>query len=261
VLSARKLTTRRGRRAANRFLAEGAQPVLAALAAPGAVVELFATAEALERLDGLAAAVQASGLPCDLISAKAAAALSETVHPQGVIAVCRQLDLTLASVLAKRPRLVAALVEASDPGNAGTIIRTADAAGAAAVVFVGGVDPFGGKTVRASAGSLFNVDIVCGIDAAELLAQAARAGLTSLATTAVAARDIEQLALDATLARPTLWLFGNEAHGLPEAVLESADERVRVPIYGHAESLNLAVAAGVCLYASARAQHGQSGPA
>jgi RNA methyltransferase, TrmH family len=164
-------------------------------------------------------------------------------------------------VLAKRPMLIAALIESSDPGNAGTILRAADAAGADAVVFVGGVDPYNGKTVRASTGSLFHLDLVTGVGVAELLSATGAAGISRLATTAAASRDLDDLANDGTLARPSVWLFGSEAHGLAPEVLAGADERVRVPIYGQAESLNLAVAAGLCLYASAREQRRGGGPA
>jgi TrmH family RNA methyltransferase len=187
----------------------------------------------------------------DEVSAAAAAALSETVTPQGVVAVCRRLDVPLADVLAGAPRLVAGLVEPRDPGNVGTILRTADAAGADGVVVCGdAVDVYNGKAVRASAGSLFHVPVVAGIDVADLR----DTGLTTLATSGQGDTDLDTLVDDGSLAAPTLWLFGTEAHGLPDAALKLADRTVRVPIYGRAESLNLAAAAAVCLYASARAQ-------
>lgn len=224
------------------------------------MLEVFATDDARDRGEWSELAARA-GVAVDGISVKAAAALSETATPQGVVAVCRQVDRDLGSVLAKAPRLLVALVETGDPGNAGTILRSADAAGAEAVVFAGGVDPYNGKTVRASAGSLFHLDLVTGVEPLELVAAARSAGLLSLATTAAADRDIDELAADGTLARPTVWLFGSEAHGLPDAVLAAADERVRVPMHGRAESLNLAVAAGICLFASAREQRRSAGRA
>jgi TrmH family RNA methyltransferase len=250
LAAARRLTRRAGRREAGRFLAEGAQAVREALRAPDVVVEVFATDEALQRHRELIDAATSAGVRVDEISAKAAAALSETVTPQGLVAVCRFLDVPLAVALGRRPRLIAALVEPNDPGNAGTILRTADAAGAGAVVVAGaGVDLYNGKAVRASAGSLFHVDVVAVPDTSELLAAARTAGLRALATTG---GGTEQL-FDLDLAAPTLWLFGNEAHGLPGPVLAAADATVSVPIFGRAESLNLAAAAAVCLYASARA--------
>jgi TrmH family RNA methyltransferase len=122
------------------------------------------------------------------------------------------------------------------------------------VIFAGGVDPYNGKAVRASAGSLFHLDVVTGVGVPELLAAARTAGLRALATTGAGSRDLDDIADAGELAAPTLWLFGNEAHGLPADVVAAADASVRVPIHGRAESLNLAVAAAVCLYASARAQ-------
>lgn len=216
--------------------------------AAGAVREVFVTAEALERNAALL-----QGVDVAEIGAKDAAALSETVTPQGLVAVCELHQPTAAEVLARRPRLIVALVEPSEPGNLGTIIRTADAAGADAVIVDGGVDPYNGKTVRASAGSLFHLPVVaCAVDA--FLPDASTAGLQSLATSGHAAADLDDLADGGTLARPTVWVFGTEAHGLPDAVLDRADQQVRIPIRGRAESLNLAAAAAVCLYASARAQ-------
>jgi RNA methyltransferase, TrmH family len=253
LAAARRLTSRKGRREAGRFLAEGAQAVREALS-DGAVVEVFATAQAIERHPELTAGVTAE------ISPRAAAELSETVHPQGLIAVCRTIDVALADVFARGPGLVAGLVEANDPGNAGTILRTADAAGADAVVFTGaGVDVYNGKAVRASAGSLFHLDVVTAADPLALIGAARTGGLRVLATTGAADVELDDILDDGSLAGPTLWLFGNEAHGLPADVLGAADLSVRVPIHGRAESLNLSAAAAVCLYASARARRQRSG--
>ena len=152
--------------------------------------------------------------------------------------------------LARRPRLVAVLAEVRDPGNAGTVLRTADAAGAGAVIFAGeAVDPYNGKCVRASAGSLFHLDVVRSPSADPVVAVLRRAGYTVLAADAHGEVDLDGLALDV----PTAWVFGSEAHGLPAELAQAADVRVRVPIHGRAESLNLAAAAAVCLYASASA--------
>lgn len=245
LAAARRLTRRKERQATGLFLAEGAQAVREARAS-GAVEAVFATADAIGRHPDLAAGATE-------ISERDAAALSETVTPQGLVAVCRRHPVTISALLDRRPRLLVALVEPSDPGNLGTIIRTADAAGANGIVLLGGVDPYNGKVVRATAGSLFHLPIAeC--SQAELLAGATGAGLTVLATTASGTRTLDDLADDGTLDRPTVWLFGAEAAGLPTSTLDAADHTVRVPIYGRAESLNLAAAAAVCLYASARAQ-------
>ncbi|MGI8761809.1 MAG: TrmH family RNA methyltransferase [Jatrophihabitantaceae bacterium] len=250
LAAARRLTRRRSRREAGLFLAEGAPSVREALRRPGTVLELFATAAALDRNAGWLDADR-----CEQISERSAAALSETVSPQGLVAVCRLAQPSAAEVLARSPRLLAVLVEPNDPGNLGTVIRTADAAGADAVFIDGGADPYCGKAVRASAGSLFHLPVLeCG--AAELLSGIEPTQLTALATSGRGADDLDELAGDGTLARPSAWLFGDEAHGLPDSVLRSAPRTVRIPIHGRAESLNLAAAAAVCLYASARAQRG-----
>lgn len=249
LAAARRLTSRKERREAGRFLAEGAQAVREALAV-GAVEELFATAEAATRYPELAAGASE-------ISQRDAAGLSETVSPQGLVAVCRLVQPSLAELLARRPRLLAVLVEPNEPGNLGAIVRTADAAGADAVLLDGGVDPYNGKAVRASAGSLFHLPLVPA--SAERLLDCHE--LTSLATTGSGRTDLDQLIADGTLTGPTAWLFGNEARGLPEELLQRADHTVRVPVYGRAESLNLAAAAALCLYGSARAQRLPGKPA
>ncbi|GHJ08879.1 RNA methyltransferase [Micromonospora humidisoli] len=254
VVAARRLHRRRDRDATGRFLAEGPQAVREALDRTGTVVELFGTPAALDRHADLAAGAARADLPVSEVTDEALAALTETVTPQGVVAVCRHLDVPLDAALARGPRLVAVLAGIRDPGNAGTVLRTADAAGAGAVVFAGDtVDPYNGKCVRASAGSLFHVDVVRAADPQDVVDALRAAGLTVLATTGYGDSDLDDLADQGRLAGPTGWLFGAEAHGLPGELTAAADARVRVPLHGRAESLNLAAAAAVCLYASARA--------
>ncbi|TDC59876.1 RNA methyltransferase [Micromonospora sp. KC207] len=254
VVAARRLHRRRDRDAAGRFLAEGPQAVREALARPGTVTELFGTPAALDRYADLAERAADVDVPVSDVTDDALAALAETVAPQGLVAVCRHLDVPLDAALAAGPRLVAVLAEIRDPGNAGTVLRTADAAGAGAVVFAGdAVDPYNGKCVRASAGSLFHVDVVRAGDPVAVVEALRAAGLAVLATTGYGDSDLDDLADAGTLATPTAWLFGSEAHGLPGGLAAAADARVRVPLHGRAESLNLAAAAAVCLYASARA--------
>lgn len=248
IVAARRLQRRRDRDQAGRFLAEGPQAVREALAA-GVVLELFGTPAGLERHADLTAQAQ----EVSPVTEDALEALAETVSPQGLVALCEQVDVPIAEALAKQPKLVAVLAEIRDPGNAGTILRTADAAGAEAVIFAGdAVDPYNGKCVRASAGSLFHVDVVrAPLSVLELVRDS---GLQVLATSGTGADDVDSLLDGGLLGAPTAWLFGSEAHGLSEDLLKNADRSVRVPIYGGAESLNLAAAAAVCLYASARAQ-------
>ncbi|WFE20012.1 RNA methyltransferase [Solwaraspora sp. WMMD937] len=255
IVAARRLHRRRDRDATGRFLAEGPQAVREALAVPGLVRELFTTAAGRTRHTDLAAAAASAGVDVSTVDDAALTALAETVNPQGVVAVCDHLDVTLDGALRRRPALAAVLVEIRDPGNAGTVLRTADAAGAGAVVFAGAaVDPYNGKCVRASAGSLFHVDVVRHDDPAHVVDELRAAGLRVLATTGHGDTDLDDLADSGALAAPTAWLFGTEAHGLPAELADRADARVRVPLHGRAESLNLAAAAAVCLYTSARAQ-------
>ncbi|MGY1792093.1 TrmH family RNA methyltransferase [Geodermatophilus sp. SYSU D00803] len=251
VAAARKLTRRAGRDAAGAFLAEGRQAVSEALAtAPDDVREVFATeAAAAAHRDLLAGTT----VPVRLVTEKAAAGLSETVTPQGLVAVCALRDLPAEALTADPPALAVGLAGLADPGNAGTVLRTADACGAGAVVFgAGSADPYGGKAVRSSAGSLFHVDVVRGVPLEPLVA-----GLRAGGVTVLAADGGGEVALDGlgdALAGPVLWLFGNEARGVPPELAAAADARVRIPMRGRAESLNLAAAAAICLYATQLAQ-------
>ncbi|HEX5740713.1 MAG TPA: TrmH family RNA methyltransferase [Pilimelia sp.] len=254
VVAARRLHRRRERDATGRFLAEGPQAVREALRQPDVVRELFVADPVPGRAAELVAAAHAAGIPVSPVTDEAAAALSETVHPQGIVAVCAQRDVALPVVLGAGPALLAVLCGVRDPGNAGTIWRTADAAGADAVVFAGeAVDPYNGKCVRATAGSAFHTPVVRAGDAAAVVAAVRAAGVAVLAATGYGSTDLHALAAAGGLAGPTAWLFGSEAHGLAAPLLAAADARVRVPLYGRAESLNLAAAAAVCLYASAAA--------
>ncbi len=179
--------------------------------------------------------------------------MAETVAPRGVVGVAALLD-TSPDRLPATPRLVAVLDAVNDPGNAGTVIRTADAAGADAVLLTeGSTDPYGGKCVRASAGSLWHLPVITGLPVLVAIEMLRARGVGVLATTGSGEDDLDLLADSGALVAPTAWLFGTEAHGLAPEVLAAADRRVRVPLHGRAESLNLAAAAAVCLYASANA--------
>jgi TrmH family RNA methyltransferase len=251
VAAARKLTRRAGRDAAGAFLAEGRQAVSEALAtAPGAVREVFATeVAAAAHRDLLAGAA----VPVRLVTEKAAAGLSETVTPQGLVAVCDLPDVPAGRLTAGPPRLTVALAGIADPGNAGTVLRTADACGAGAVVFgAGSVDPFGGKVVRSAAGSHFHLDVVRSAPLPEVLPGLRAAGVAVLV--ADGGGEVALPAVADRLSGPVLWLFGNEARGVPAELAGLADARVRIPMRGRAESLNLAAAAAICLYATQTAR-------
>lgn len=196
-----------------------------------------------------------AGVDVQIISGEAMSELAQTVTPQGLLAVCDFVDVPLETVAVARPKLVALLASVRDPGNAGTVLRAADAAGADAVIFAdASVDPYNGKCVRASAGSLFHLPVVAGARLAAAVTALREAGLRVVAADGRGASGLDDPAVRKRLSAPAAWMFGNEAWGLPPELLGLADESVAVPIYGKAESLNLATAAAVCLYASASAQ-------
>jgi RNA methyltransferase, TrmH family len=257
VKTARRLARRASRAETHLFLAEGPQALREALQVPGCVREVFAVPGAGESHPEIHEAALARGVPWQLVDDAALASLTETVHPQGLVAVCRFLDVPVHDVLATAPTLLAVCADVRDPGNAGTVIRCADAAGAGGVLLTGSsVDPYNGKAVRASVGSLFHLPLALAPDTAQVVAALQAAGLTVLAADGAGEVDLDDAADDGLLAAPTAWLFGNEAWGLPDEVAALADHRVRIPIHGRAESLNLGTASAVCLYASARAQRG-----
>ncbi|OBG41077.1 RNA methyltransferase [Mycobacterium alsense] len=248
VAAAVKLHRHVGRRRTGRFLAEGPNLVQAA-SARGLVREAFATEPAAQRHASLLAALQC---PVHLVTERAAKAMSDTVTPAGLVAVCEMPATRLEDVLAAPPDLVAVPVEIGEPGNAGTLIRIADAMGAGAVILAGhSVDPYNGKCLRASAGSIFSIPVVAAADAHAAVTALRGAGLQILATTLDGETRLDEA--DPLLARPTAWLFGPESRGLPAKLAQQADHRVRIPMAGGAESLNVASAASICLYQSAGA--------
>jgi TrmH family RNA methyltransferase len=244
------MLSRRSERSERRlFLADGPKAVEGALGVPGCVVEVFATPEATEQYAALAAAAPL----WTLVDDRALASLSDSVTPAGVVGVCRFLDRPVGHV-ADGARLLAICADVRDPGNAGTVIRCADAAGADGVVLAGSsVDAYNPKTARASVGSLFHLPLAIEPDPVVAVRAAQAAGLQVLAADGAGEVDLDDAADGGLLDAPTAWLFGNEAWGLPAELAALADHRVRIPIHGAAESLNLSTAAAVCLYASARA--------
>ncbi|SDU85156.1 RNA methyltransferase, TrmH family [Microlunatus sagamiharensis] len=249
-----RLTRRKEREAAGLFLAEGPQAVREALRA-GAVTDLYVEPAASARLADLRTLALEAGVRVSPLAGRDLAALTDTVTPQGVVAVCRRVDVGLGQAVRPGAQLVVCCAQVRDPGNAGTVVRCADAFGADGVVLsTGSVELTNPKTVRASVGSLFHLPVSVGADLAEVVATARAAGLQVLAADGSGEDDLASLSSSGVLAAPTLWVFGNEAWGMPEQDRALADRVVRVPLYGAAESLNLATAAAVCLWTSASAQ-------
>ncbi|MFI1396673.1 TrmH family RNA methyltransferase [Streptomyces sp. NPDC020681] len=259
VAAARRLARRNFRGKERLFLAEGPQAVREAAVhrvdGEPTLVELFTTVEAAERYAEIIGAARDAGARVHLADETVIADISTTVTPQGLVGVCRFLDSPFEEILKAGPELVAVLANVRDPGNAGTVLRCADAAGADAVVFTdASVDLYNPKSVRASVGSHFHLPVAVGVPVERAVQGLKDAGVRVLAADGAGDDDLDDELDAGTMGGPTAWIFGNEAWGLPEETRELADAVVRVPIHGKAESLNLATAAAVCLYASARAQ-------
>lgn len=259
VRAVAKLTKRSARTETGLYLLEGPQAVREALTyRPDAIVELFATHNGWDKHPDIRARAVDARTEAVFVTEYVLNAMADTVTPQGLVAVVRQTTTSVRDVFAASPRLVAICEEIRDPGNLGTIIRAADAAGADAVILTGRtVDPYNPKVVRSTTGSLFHLPVSLADDLDEVVEQAHEAGLVVLAAD-VKGDDLLAARADGVLGGPTAWLFGNEAHGLEDDALTLADHVLRLPIFGRAESLNLATAASVCLYESAFAQRAAS---
>jgi TrmH family RNA methyltransferase len=255
VRAVAKLAKREARTETGLFLLEGPQAVREALNyRPELVVDLFATPTALDKHFDIARLAAAAGVEPEFVSEHVLEAMADTVTPQGIVAVCRQFPTSLKDILNGEPKLIAILEEVRDPGNAGTIIRAADAAGADAVILTGrSVDLYNPKVVRATTGSLFHVPVAIGVELESVVERTKAIGLQVIAAD-IKGADLLSARKAGALAAPTAWLFGNEARGLSDEHYALADWVITVPIYGNAESMNLATAASVCLYESAFAQ-------
>lgn len=250
--SARRLLQRKHRLDTGLFLAEGPQAVREALA-HGDVEEVWYTLDN-PRVSELVTVAQSAGVRTFGVSSSDLASISDTVTPQGIVAICRAVDVEL-DALPATARLIVVCAQVRDPGNAGTVIRCADAFGADAVILsADSVELHNPKVVRASVGSIFHLPIMVGADLANTLADLRDRGMRILAADGGGDRDLDTMLAAGDLAQPTVWVMGNEAWGLPAEHAALADEVVSVPLHGLAESLNLATAAAVCLHASAYAQ-------
>jgi RNA methyltransferase, TrmH family len=264
VKAVRALAGRSARLRHGRYLVEGPQGVRELVReAPEDAVELYLTDDAAARHGDVVEAADVAGLRMRTGSSEVLRAMSPDA--QEVLAVALTREVSVDDVVRAGPRLVTVLHHVRDPGNAGTVIRASDAAGArGAVLTEASVDLHNPKVVRSTAGSLFHLPVATGVALPAVVEALHGAGLQVLAADGGGDWDLDDL-LDLAghpdrptsapdLRAPTAWLFGNEAWGLRAEDRALADAVVRVPLHGRAESLNLATAATVCLYASARAQ-------
>jgi TrmH family RNA methyltransferase len=254
VAAAARLKKRAMRDRDRRFLVEGVRAVAEALAV-GAAEELFFVADPAggqaERLGAVAAEGRRSGLPSRTVSSEVMAHLTSATTPPGVVAVARFVDVPLAALPDRG--VVAVLAGVQDPGNAGTVLRCAEAAGAAGVVFAGpSVDPYNPKAVRASAGAVFHVPLVREGSPEEALAFLRGRGFRVLAL-----GEEGESVFRADLERPTALVLGHEVSGVPPEVVALADGRVRVEATGRPASLPLAAAAAIALFEALRRRRGE----
>ncbi|MGH9282455.1 MAG: TrmH family RNA methyltransferase, partial [Acidimicrobiales bacterium] len=243
----RQLAGRTSARSAERaFVVEGAKVLSEALSAGARVEAVYAAAGAPPDLLARAAA---SGARIHDLAPGVLERVSGTATPQPLIAVVPAVDVPIDCLRAAR--LVVVCVDLRDPGNAGTVLRSAEAAGAGGVLFCNGsVDVYNPKTVRASAGSLFHVPVVTGVETAVALWQLGEWGIRRLGAVASGGEDYTTV----DLTGPTALVLGNEATGLPPGLAEAGglDGAITIPMAGRSESLNVGMAAAVLCFEAAR---------
>jgi TrmH family RNA methyltransferase len=231
---------------------EGAKVLGEALAAGALVESVYVDRTALgpdDPLEGLLDRAHAAGSRIYDLEAGVLSRVADTVTPQPVVAIVAQMDVPLGRLGELGADLVVVCVDVRDPGNAGTVLRSAEASGASGVVCCdGSVDMFNPKTVRASAGALFHVPVVSGGNAVQVLEQCGKWGLRRLATTARGGRDYALT----DLSTPIAVVLGNEANGLPAGLDQVLDEEVSIPMAGRTESINVGMAAAVMCFEAAR---------
>ncbi|HEX3540610.1 MAG TPA: RNA methyltransferase [Acidimicrobiales bacterium] len=256
----RRLAARRSAREVEGcFVVEGGKVVREALAAGVGIESLYVDRSGLPSVGAgggvldLVEDAYAAGIRVFDLAPGVLARVADTVTPQPVMAIVERMDVPLATLQPSDQGdtipLIVVCVDVRDPGNAGTILRSAEAAGASGVVCCDGtVDVFSPKTVRASAGSVFRVPVVAGGDPVAVLAELGRWGLARLATVAHGGQSYSE----ADLTVPVALVLGNEAHGLPDDVAPELDGRLTIPMAGRAESLNAGMAAAVICFEAAR---------
>jgi TrmH family RNA methyltransferase len=253
VKVARSLRRRKGRHAESAYLVEGLRATLDTLQAGARTRHVFVSEEMLsaERSAQVRSAAEAAGAEVLEVSASVLASLAQSESPQGVVAVVEKPKVRLGDVRLRETALVLIGHEVRDPGNLGTMIRTAHAAGCDAVVLTGdSVDPYNEKCVRASMASLAQLPVVEDVGLQEACEWARAAGARVVATTPWA----RQTCFGVDLTGSTAFVVGGEARGLGD-LARLGDEAVAIPMPGGAESLNVAVATGILLFEAVRQRH------
>lgn len=247
VMAAAELKQKKYREKAGMFLAEGLRSAEEALAAC-AVESVFYTGAESARLKACLETAEAMGVRLYKVSETVLEKIADTKTPQGIVAVCRMKFCSLDDIF-RCGGMLLALDRIADPGNLGTILRNADAAGACGVVLLSGcADLYSPKAVRASMGSVFHVPAVWGVSEDELFESARKAGYTVAATCLSGAESL----YNAELAEKTVLVMGSEGAGVSGSILSRAGQRLYIPMPGAAESLNVAVASGIFLFEFAR---------
>lgn len=247
VKAAAELKQKKYRQQRGEFLAEGLRTVEEAVAFKAAQ-QIFYTATEDERTLQLLEQVASMQLKLTCVSEAVMKKIADTETPQGIIAVCRMQEQPLEQLLASG-KLLLVLDRVGDPGNIGTMLRTADAAGVGGIILLKGTaDIYAPKTVRSSMGSLFHVPVLSGVAEQEFIDNAKKAGYQLLVTALDGADNLYQADLKGRLA----FVMGNEAGGVSASLLQQADKRVFIPMRGKAESLNVAMAAGIVMFEAMR---------
>jgi len=253
VQQLRRLSGRRAARLeAGAFVIDGPVLIRAAMEAGVGLREVFASSDADPTL---LAELAAAGVVVHEVRDEVLARAVDTVTPQGLAAIADRVEASVADAVAAAAvgPLALVLVDVGDPGNAGTLVRSADAAGAAAVIFCGAsVDPSSPKCVRASAGALFHLPVAGGGDPMSVVHQLRGAGVRTAATVVRGGAPYD--AVD--LAGPLALVLGSEAHGLPDALVEVVDQRLSIPMAGRSESLNVAMAGSILAFEALRQRRG-----
>ena len=241
---------KKNRELENTFVAEGLQSVREALVPKMGeglkVKQLFLTPDGLEKISAEFELTKLNQIEIFEVSNQVMDAMADAESPQGILALCSTKSLKITDLWEMKPKKIAFFWQIQDPGNAGTVIRTADACGFDAIVFSdNSVDIFNPKTVRATVGSLWHIPVITDVEISDFINEAEENGFKSLALMGQG-KSIISKDFISTCGEKSIWIFGNEARGLPN--LPNSVETVRIPMKGHAESLNVASAAAIVMH-------------